>query len=105
MTLLEIMSKTTKSPKDIEILNHLLNTADRYNEVRIESITALAKELDVGRTKLTVLLKAFQDEDFFYKISRGVYVVNSFVWVGKRVNSNELREQAQIKWNKRRIYD
>jgi len=97
MTLLTVMSKTTKSSKDIEILNHLLDKADRYNEVRL-NVTKTAKELGVGRTKITTLLKAFQNEDFFYKLDVGVYLINSYVWVGRRVSSNELREKAQIRW-------
>jgi len=99
MTLLTVMSKTTKSPKDIEILNHLLDIADRYNEVRV-NITQLAKKLGISRVKLSRLLKSFEVEDFFYKIDTGVYFINPFIWVGKRVNSNELREKAQLRWNK-----
>ena len=98
MTLLTVMSKTTKSTKDIEILNHLLDTADRYNEIRL-NVTKTAKELGVGRTKVTTLLKAFQDEDFFYKLDTGVYLVNSYIWVGRRCNSNALREKSQLRWN------
>ena len=98
MTLLEIMSKTTKSPKDIEVLNYLLSMADRYNEIRLNSISGLAKELKIGRTKITILLKSFEDEDFFKKLDKGVYFVNPFIWVGRKCNSNKLREEAQIRW-------
>ena len=97
MDLLNIMSRTTKSPKDIEILNHLLEQADKYNEIRL-NITQTAKQLSVSKPKLTLLLKALVENNFFHKLDKGVYFVNPFIFVGRRCNSNKLREEAQKRW-------
>ena len=98
MDLLTKMAETCKSPKDITILNQLLDTADKYNTIRIDNIAAKAKEYDVARSKLNALLKAFEDVELFRKLDKGIYLVNPFVFMGRRVKSNELREAAQLSW-------
>jgi len=98
MDLLTVMEKTCKSPKDISILNQLLDTVDSENKIRIDNIKELAIKLNVARSKLNALLKAFENYTLFYKLGKGVYMVNAFIFVGKRVNSNALRETAQKTW-------
>ena len=98
MDLLTTMAQTCKSPKDINILNQLLDTVYSDNIIRITNVSKFATELGVARSKLNTLLKAFEDEGFFKKLDTGIYVVNPFTFVGRRVKSNELREAAQLRW-------
>jgi hypothetical protein len=98
MDLLTKMAETCKSPKDISILNRLLDTAYSDNTIRIDNVTTLAEEYEVARSKLNGLLKAFEKAGLFKKLDRGIYFINPFIFVGKRVKSNELREAAQQKW-------
>jgi predicted transcriptional regulator of viral defense system len=98
MDLLTKMAETCKSPKDISILNRLLDTAYSDNTIQIDNVTMLAEEYEVARSKLNGLLKAFEKAGLFKKLDRGIYFINPFIFVGKRVKSNELREVAQQKW-------
>ena len=98
MQLLRVMEEVCKSPKDIKILNVLLDMAGSDNKIRIDNITSLASELGVSKVKFTLLLKSLQEADFFMKLDRGIYFVNPFVWIGRRAKSNELRESAQLEW-------
>ena len=100
MDVFTVMSQVCKSSKDIEIFNILVELHNSENKIVITNITALAKECGVGRNKLTLLLKRLEEEGFLYKFSAGVYLINGFMYVGKRVNSNQLRENAQKEWNK-----
>lgn len=100
MQLLTVMERTCTSPKDIKILNVLLDMAGSDNKIRIDNITSLASELGVSKVKFTLLLKSLQEADFFMKLDVGVYFVNPFVWIGRRVKSNELRESVQTDWTK-----
>ena len=98
MDLLTTMANTCKSPKDITILNQLLDTVANDNTIRIANISKLAMSMGIARSKLNTLLRAFEEDHFFKKLDIGVYMVNPFIFVGKRVRSNELREAAQIHW-------
>ncbi len=98
MDLLTTMANTCKSPKDIHILNQLIDTVYSDNTIRIDNISKLATDLGVARSKLNTLLKAFEDDGFFKKLDAGIYMVNPFTFVGRRVKSNELREEAQLRW-------
>ena len=98
MDLLTTMANTCKSPKDINVLNQLLDTVDNSNIIRISNISKLAVDMEVSRSKLNALLKAFEEDHFFKKLDIGIYMVNPFIFIGKRVRSNELREAAQIHW-------
>ena len=100
MDLFTIMADLCRSPKDIQILNSLTDKLDKENTLRIDNISNLAKELGVSRPKLTMFLKSMEDYSFADKLDRGIYFVNPYVFVGKRVNSNKLREELQEKWVK-----
>lgn len=98
MNLFSTMELVCKSSKDIHIFNYLTEKADSGNKLRIDNISALADELEVSRVKLTKFLKLLTDSDFTFKLDRGVYMINPFIFVGRRVKSNELRESAQSEW-------
>ena len=100
MDLFTIMEITCKSSKDISIINHLTEMVGKDNIIRIDNITELAKDFSISRVKLTTFLKLLADNKFTYKLDKGVYLVNPFIFVGRRVNSNKLREAAQAKWEK-----
>jgi len=95
MDLLAKMEETCKSPKDIRILNLLLDKHDSENKIRIDNVTNLAKELNISRSKLNELLKRWTNSYLLYKLDKGVYFINPFIFVGRRLRSNRLREAAQ----------
>lgn len=98
MDLFSLMENVCKSSKDIHMMNILTERVTRENELRIDNITNLASDLDVSRVKLTTFLKSLVDSNFLHKLDVGVYLVNPYVFVGRRVKSNELREAAQHRW-------
>ena len=99
MDLFSILEKVCKSSKDIKVINILLDKLGSDNRVRIDNISNLANELEVSRSKLNAILKQAEDNNFFKKLDRGIYFVNPYVFVGRRVRTNELRANAQEQWN------
>jgi len=99
MDLFNVMEQVCKSSKDIIITNKLTEKVSKENEIRIDNISKLAEEFEIARSKLNNILKSYVDTNFMHKLDRGVYMINPNIFVGKRVRSNKLREEAQIKWN------
>jgi hypothetical protein len=99
MDLFTAMEKTCKSSKDIYIVNTLFDKADSHNEIRLSNITNTAKDLGVSRVKLTTFLKRMVDTNMLHKLDTGIYMINPFMFTGRRVRSNELREAAQVMWD------
>ena len=100
MDMFTLMEKTCKSSKDISIINSLTEKADFENKIRIDNISNFAKELEISRVKLTKFLKLLTDNNFLYKLDVGIYLINPFLFVGRKVNSNEKRESAQKEWER-----
>jgi hypothetical protein len=101
MNLFTIMSKILKSSKDIATLGSLLEMSDHNNNISINNISRLSKELNIGRSKLSSILKDMcevKPEPMFIKIDVGIYFVNPFIFIGKRVRSNANRERVQAEW-------
>ena len=98
MDLFSVMERTCTSPKDISLMSIITDMADCENVIRIDNIAKLAEECNVSRVKMTTFLKNQVDAQFFAKLDRGVYMINPYILVGRRVRSNALREQAQTKW-------
>ena len=103
MDFLSKMEKICKSSKDITIVKYLLELHGNDNYIRISNISNLAKQLKVSRRKLTDILKRMETSDLVLKTDRGIYMINPFIWIGKRVRTNLLREQAQNIWEQHHI--
>ena len=99
MDLFTIMENTCKSSKDIYMMNELTELVDNCNQIRIDNISNLAKDLNVSRSKLNAFLKKLIDNNFLQKLNIGIYFVNPYIFVGRRVRSNKLREEAQRAWD------
>jgi hypothetical protein len=99
MDLFTVMEKTCTSSKDIHIFNMLTDMSDNEGNIVIGNITRMAKELGVSRVKLSVFLKKLIDIEFLKKTNNGEYAVNPFIFIGRRVRSNEDREKLQLKWH------
>lgn len=100
MDLLNILSKVCKSPKDLDIINELLEEADFEGRIVITNISNKAKQLNIARSKLNNILSNAIKTNFFFKLDTGVYFVNPFIFIGKRVRSNEQREFLQKEWKR-----
>lgn len=98
--LLNSMEKICKSPKDIRLLNCLLDKINTDGFIVISNMAGFAKELEVSRSKLNELFKRGEETGFFKKEGTGVYRVNPFVFIGKRTRSNADRERLQIEWGR-----
>lgn len=96
--LLNVMAEVCKSSKDIKTLNSLLDLATDNNSLEITTVTALASSLEVPRTTLSTLLTSLVKADLLRKESSKLYHFNPFIFIGKRVRSNEVREALQSKW-------
>lgn len=99
MNLLTVLAKVCKSPRDLEAVNYLLDTGNSEGRVVVSNVTETAKTLGVARSKLNTILKGCVDERLFHKEGTGVYFVNPFIFIGKRVRSNEAREELQRQWS------
>jgi DNA-binding MarR family transcriptional regulator len=97
--LLTVMSKVCKSSKDIVNFNHLLDLATADNTLEFTSVTELAKLMQLPRPTLSTLLSKLVAEEFLHKIASNKYLINPFIFLGKRVRSNEKREQLQKDWS------
>jgi len=100
MNLLDKLSEICKSSKDIKLINEILELHNFSNIIVIHNITEKAKDLGITRSKLNELFKRSVDKGFMRKIGTGIYFINPFIFVGRRVKSNELRELAQLEWGK-----
>lgn len=100
MDLLNILSEVCKSPKDLKLMNTLLDEANANNRIIITNISAKAIELGVARSKLNALLSNAVKESLLHKLDKGTYVINPYVLIGRRIRSNELREALQREWDK-----
>lgn len=98
MDLLNVLSKICKSPKDLNIMNNLLEEANSEGKIVIPNISAKSKEFSIARSKLNEILKNAVKNNFFCKLDKGVYFINPFIFIGKRVRSNEMREALQKTW-------
>ena len=98
--LLTIMSNVCKSSKDISTVNSLLDMADGNNAIRFDSVTKLAAYLGMPRTSLSTMFTNLVKEGLLKKVSAKDYRVNPFIFTGKRVRSNEVRESLQFEWKK-----
>ena len=98
MDLFSVLKQSCNSSLDIEIVDKLINMSNYENEIRIDNVTNLSKEIGISRSKLNKILKNLIDLNFLLKLDRGVYLINSFIFVGNKVNSNEKRENAQKRW-------
>jgi hypothetical protein len=99
MDFLTSLEAICKSPKDIRVINWLLDSLNSAGELQIVNISKEANNLGVARSKLNLLLTACVSSKLFYKIDKGFYLVNPFVFVGKRTRSNTDRESLQARWS------
>jgi predicted GIY-YIG superfamily endonuclease len=101
--LLTVMANVCKSSKDIATFNKLLDLANGDNALEFDSVTSLAAQLEMPRPTLSLMLSALVREQFLYKETTKKYSINPFMFTGKRVRSNEQRENLQSQWkNKQR---
>jgi len=98
MTFLEVLTKTCKSSKDIEIVNFILDKQKSDGNIYIPNITKEAENMDISRSKLNKILKELLNNNLLYKKEKGIYLVNPFIFIGKKVRSNEAREKLQQEW-------
>ena len=97
MDYLTVLESTCSSSTDIRVFRELMEAADVNNLFVITNVTKKSKQLGNSRTKLNNILKSLADQDFVRK-DQGTFFVNPFVFVGKRVRSNEQREALQLSW-------
>ena len=98
MDLLRILAKVCKSPKDLNLMNVLLDESTSEGYIVIANIKAKAETLKVARSKLNSILSVAVKEHLLFKTDKGTYFINPYIFIGKRVRSNQVREALQRKW-------
>ena len=98
MDLLRILAKVCKSPKDLNLMNTLLDESTSEGYVVIANIKAKAEDLGVARSKLNNILSVAVKEHLLFKTDKGTYFINPYIFIGKKVRSNQIREALQKKW-------
>jgi len=84
------------------LFNNITESVDSTGRIRFDSIKATAEKFEVSREKLTRFLKLLTENNFTIKLDKGVYMVNPFIFIGKRIRSNADRETLQAEWNELR---
>jgi len=105
MDLKTVQIKVCKSAKDIYIFWELAELMNPDGLIIIPRIKDLAEKLDVSRQAIFRILKDGEKADFFYKEGTGIYRVNPFIFIGKRVRKNEDRERLQKEWKELTMHE
>lgn len=79
-------------------MNMLLDESNSDGQIVIINISAKAEEFGVARSKLNNILSTATKEHFLFKVDKGVYSINPYIFIGKKVRSNEVRERLQKEW-------
>lgn len=98
MDFLTIIHTCCKSPKEVEILKFLLYEATNNNRIIIKNVSQTAKNFNVARSQLNRIITALVKNNFLYKENTGLYFINPFIYMGRRVKNNEDREALQKEW-------
>ena len=98
MDLIETLATICRSSKDMRLLGALLDYADSDNKIVMTNMAEEARNLNINKSKLSVLLRLSCNANLLKKITTGTYLINPYILIGKRVRSNEKREQLQIEW-------
>lgn len=100
MNLFKVQAKICKSSKDILLFANILDLMDIYGEIRISNISEFSKTQNVSRRKFTDILSRMEkvEPKLLFKLDRGIYKVNPFLYIGRKVRSNEIREKLQLEW-------
>jgi len=96
-----VMESVCNSKKDIEIFNTIINELDLYNQFSSphKEVTDL---LNINKQRFSAFLKRLRDIGFIAKSGKvGVYKINPFVLVSKKIKKNEEIERLQYEWKKR----
>ena len=102
MNLFELMSKTRKSGKEIALFGTLMEMANDENKIVITNMTKFSKDVGIDRSDLYKFIKRLESvrpERLLYKPNTGIYIINPYLLIGKRVRSNAYREQLQEEWD------
>jgi len=92
------LASVATTPNQMYLLGALLDSADCDNKIVIINQRKLAEQLGASTSMLKTLLKKLADSKLAIKTDTGVYVINPFIYIGKRTRSNEARESLQSYW-------
>jgi len=97
MDLFTTQEAICSSKKDISIFRWILLTADKNNQITI-NISALAKQFNVSRTKMSSFINSAKKEKFIRKIENQIYEINPFLFKAKGATNSTI-EQLQKEWD------
>lgn len=89
----EALMSIVKSNKDLEILLYI---RDMFTYARIENIispTDISKDIGVAKSKVDDIIKRTVESNLIFKVSRGVYRLNPFMYLPYRCNAEELQQE------------
>lgn len=97
MDLFTVQAQICKSSKDITLFADILDKMDIDGNTRISNISKFSKDHNVSRRKTTDILNRMcsTEPELLIKIDTGVYRINPYLYMGKKIRSNEIREQLQ----------
>ena len=87
-----------KSELQGRVLASLLDSLDSDNRLLVLNQVELAKSLGISVKTLKTVLYNLGESELAVKQSTGLYVINPFIFIGRRTRSNEQREQLQTEW-------
>lgn len=89
----EVTEQVVKSATDMKLFNWITN---RFTYARIESTIVYSEcTVETSQPQFARMVKKLQDVDYLYRVSRGVYRLNPFIYVPFRADGSELQRE----WN------
>ena len=97
MDFTDIQANICRSSRDIRLLGELLDLQGSDGRIRLV-ITSFAQKHSVTRLVVDNITKRSLEHDLFKKEDRGVYFINPYVFIGRKIRSNQQRESLQVEW-------
>lgn len=97
----DAVEEVISSKLDYKILVYI---RDSFTYQRVETPLpkdVISKSLDVSAQKVTLIIKKMLEAGLLYRVSRGVYRMNPFMYVPFRANAADLQSEWEFITNKK----
>ncbi len=88
-----IMIDIVKSSLDARLFIYIRNHFTYDKKEVLLSSTKIAKRLKTSKQKVTGIIKQLVADDFIYRVDRGIYRLNPFVYIPYRADGEVLQDE------------
>jgi len=94
----QAVTEICRTPQQGKLFAKLMDSVNCDNRMIILNQRELAKQQGVSIDILKRVLSKLAKSNLAVKIQTGEYVINPYIYIGRRTRSNEAREQLQAEW-------